>query len=189
VRDEGVRSDRAGEAAGQKPATARLRPPEPAKPQGTPVVSGQQEKPPAASVLPAVPGADKSTGSDSPDRGKPVVRPPEPDPASVDRAPVVVPRQEKPLTSSLLTAIQRGDRSMVIEYLNRGTNPNEILPNGASPLKNAVVSSGIPVAELLLSRGADVNARDATGKTALFWARRMNNQAMVQMLVSHGAHD
>jgi serine/threonine protein kinase len=189
VRDEGVRSDRAGEAAGQKPATARLRPPEPAKPQGTPVVSGQREKPPAAGVLPAAPGADKPTASDSPDRGKLVVRPPEPDPASVDRAPVVVPRQEKPLTSSLLTAIQRGDRSMVNEYLNRGTSPNEILPNGASPLKNAVVSSGIPVAELLLSRGADVNARDATGKTALFWARRMNNQAMVQMLVSHGAHD
>jgi hypothetical protein len=189
VRDEGGRADRAGEAAGQKPATARPRPHESAKTQGTPVVSGQREKPAAASVLPAAPGADKTTANDSPDRGKPVVRPPEPDPAGVERAPVVVPRQEKPLTSSLLTAIQRGDRSMVIEYLNRGTNPNAILPNGASPLKNAVVSSSIPVAELLLSRGADVNARDATGKTALFWARRMNNQAMVQMLLNHGAQD
>jgi ankyrin repeat protein len=56
-------------------------------------------------------------------------------------------------------------------------------------LKNAVVSSNPSVAELLLSRGADVNARDATGKTALFWARRMNNQAMVQMLLNHGAQD
>jgi ankyrin repeat protein len=88
-----------------------------------------------------------------------------------------------------LTAIQRGDRLTVNEYLNRGTNPNEILSNGASPLKSAVVSSNASVAELLLSRGADVNARDGTGKTALFWARRMNNQAMVQMLLNHGAQD
>jgi len=78
---------------------------------------------------------------------------------------------------------------MVNEYLNRGTNPNEILSNGASPLKYAVVSSSTSVAELLLSRGADANARDATGKTVLFWARRMNNQVMVQMLLSHGAQD
>jgi serine/threonine protein kinase len=187
--DQGVRPDRAGEAAGRKPETARPRQPEPAKTQGAPVVSGQREKPPAASVLPAAPGADKSTGSDSQDRGKATARPQEPDPAVVDRAPVVAPRQEKALTSTLLTAIQRGDRSTVNEYLNRGTSPNEILPNGASALKNAVVSSHPSVAQLLLSRGADVNARDATGKTALFWARRMNNQAMVQVLLNHGAQD
>ena len=189
VRDEGERPDRAGEAAGQKPETARPRQPERPKAQGAPVVSGQQEKPAAASVLPAVPGTDKSAGSASPDRGKAAVRPQESDPAGVDRAPVVALRQEKPLTSSLVTAIQRGDRSMVNEYLNRGTNPNEILSNGASPLKYAVVSSSTSVAELLLSRGADANARDATGKTVLFWARRMNNQVMVQMLLSHGAQD
>ena len=189
VRDEGERPDRAGEAAGQKPETARPRQPERPKAQGAPVVSGQQEKPAAASVLPVVPGTDKSAGSASPDRGKAAVRPQESDPAGVDRAPVVALRQEKPLTSSLVTAIQRGDRSMVNEYLNRGTNPNEILSNGASPLKYAVVSSSTSVAELLLSRGADANARDATGKTVLFWARRMNNQVMVQMLLSHGAQD
>ena len=189
ARDQGARPDRAVEAAGQKPEPARPRQPEPVKPPGAPVVSGQREKPPAASVLPAVPGADKSTGSDSPDRGKAVVRPQEPDPVGIDRAPVVAPRQEKPLTSTLLAAIQRGDRSTVNEYLNRGTNPNEILSNGASALKTAVVTSNTSVAELLLSRGADVNARDATGKTVLFWARRMNNHAMVQMLLNHGAQD
>jgi ankyrin repeat protein len=56
-------------------------------------------------------------------------------------------------------------------------------------LKNAVMSSAMPVAELLLSRGADVNARDASGKTALFWAKRMNNEAFVQMLLKHGAKE
>ena len=126
--------------------------------------------------------------NDPPDRGK-AVRPPEPDQARSDRAPVIAPRQEQPLSSSLFTAIQRGDKSTVNEYLNRGTSPNEIMANGAPLLKNAVVSSAMPVAELLLSRGADVNARDASGKTALFWARRMNNEAFVQMLLKHGAQD
>ena len=187
--DQGARPDRAVEAAGQKPETVRPRQSEQPKTQGAPVASVQREKPQAPTVLPALPGADKSTRSDSPDRGKAEVQPKEPDPARVDRAPVVAPRQEKPLNSPLLTAIQRGDRSAVNEYLNRGTNPNEILSNGASALKTAVVSSNTSVAELLLSRGADANAIDATGKTVLFWARRMNNQAMVQMLLSHGARD
>lgn len=188
VSDAG-RLDGTAEAAGRKPETPRPPLPERPKTQAAPVVAAQREKPPAASGLPAAPGPEKPAASQSPDRGKAVVRPQEPDPATVARAPAVAPRPEKPLTSSLLTAIQRGDRSMVNEYLNRGTNPNEILPNGASPLKNAVVSSSTPVAELLLNRGADVNARDGTGKTVLFWARRMNNQAMVQMLLSHGAQD
>ncbi len=189
ARDQGGSPDRAVEAAGRKPEAARSRQPEPAKPQGVPAVPGQRDKPPVAGAAPAAPGADQSAASASPDRGKAVVRPQEPDPAAVERAPAVAPRQEKPLTSTLLTAIQRGDRSTVNEYLNRGASPDEILSNGASPLKSAVVSSNASVAELLLSRGADVNARDHAGKTALFWARRMNNQAMVQMLLNHGAQD
>ena len=44
ARDQRVRPDRAVEAAGQKPETARPRQPEPAKTGGTPVVSGQREK-------------------------------------------------------------------------------------------------------------------------------------------------
>jgi len=189
TRDQGARPGSAVEAAVPKPETARLRQPEPAKTQITPGVPIQREKPAAASAPPAAPGPDKSAGSASPDRGKAVVQPPEPEPSAVDRPPAVAPRPEKPLPSTLLTAIQRGDRSTVSEYLNRGASPNEILSNGASPLKSAVVSSNASVAELLLSRGADVNARDGTGKTALFWARRMNNPVMVQMLLNHGAQD
>lgn len=190
--EAGIRGAPSGSSAAvavPKPEAARPRQPEPAKTQATPVGPAQREKPPVTSAPPAVPGPDKSTGSDSPDRGKAAVQPPGPDPSAADRAPAVAPRQDRPLTSTLLTAIQRGDRSTVSEYLNRGTSPNEILSNGASPLKTAVVSSNTSVAELLLSRGADVNARDATGKTALFWARRMNNQPMVQMLLNHGAQD
>ncbi len=186
--DQGLRTNKTLDSAGQKPKTARPQQPDPAKTHGAPVVSLQQEKPPASSALPAVPSGDKSRQNDPPDRGK-AVRPPEPDQARSDRAPVIAPRQEQPLSSSLLTAIQRGDKSTVNEYLNRGTSPNEIMANGAPLLKNAVVSSAMPVAELLLSRGADVNARDASGKTALFWARRMNNEAFVQMLLKHGAQD
>ena len=186
--DLGLPPNRILDSAGQKPKTARPQQPDPAKTHGAPVVSLQQEKPQASSALPAVPSVDKSSQNDPPDRGK-AVRPPEPDQARSDRAPVIAPRHEQPLSSSLYTAIQRGDKATVNEYLNRGTSPDEIMANGAPLLKNAVVSSAIPVVELLLSRGADVNARDASGKTALFWARRMNNEAIVQMLLKHGAQD
>jgi serine/threonine protein kinase len=187
--DRGLRADTAAEVPGRKSEAARSRQQELAKAQGAPVVPGLRDKPPVAGASPAVPDVDRSAASASPDRGKAVVRAQEPGPATVERTPAVALRQERPLPSTLLSAIQRGDRATVNEYLNRGTNPNEILSNGASPLKSAVVSSNASVAELLLSRGADVNARDGTGKTALFWARRMNNQAMVQMLLNHGAQD
>ena len=182
--DQGLRPDKTSDSARQKPETAQPQQPDPAKIHGAPVVSLRQEKPPASSALPAVPSADKSSQNDPPERGK-AARPAGPDQARSDRAP----RQELAPSSSLYTAIQRGDKATVNEYLNRGTSPNEILPNGAPLLKNAVVSSSMPVAELLLSRGADVNARDASGKTALFWARRMNNEAFVQLLLKHGAQD
>ena len=135
-----------------------------------------------------MPGGENSTGIDSPNRGH-AARTQEPVQVRNDSAPNLGPRQQKPLSSSLLTAIQRGDLPTVNEYLNRGTSPNEIMANGAPILKNAVVSSAMPVAELLLSRGADVNIRDASGKTALYWAKRMNNEAFVQMLLKHGAQD
>jgi hypothetical protein len=178
--DQGLRPNKTLDSAGQKAKTAQPQQPDPAKTHGATVISLQQEKPPVA----AGPSADKSSQNDPPERGK-AVGPAGPDQVRSDRAP----RQELALSSSLYTAIQRGDKATVNEYLNRGTSPNEILANGAPLLKNAVVSSSMPVAELLLSRGADVNARDASGKTALFWARRMNNEAFVQLLLKHGAQD
>jgi len=186
--DQGLLPNKASDSGAQKQSGARPLQHDQAKTRGAPVASLQHEKPADSRVSPTMPGGENSTGIDSPNRGH-ATRTQEPVQVRNDSAPNLAPRQQKPLSSSLLTAIQRGDLPTVNEYLNRGTSPNEIMANGAPILKNAVVSSAMPVAELLLSRGADVNARDASGKTALYWAKRMNNEAFVQMLLKHGAQD
>ena len=186
--DQGFQPNKASESGTQKQRGARPLQYDQAKTRGAPVTSLQHENPADSSVSPSMASRDHSTGIASPSREQ-TARTQEPVQARNDRAPTLPPRQQQPLGSSLLTAIQRGDVPTVNEYLNRGTNPNEIMANGAPMLKNAVMSSAMPVAELLLSRGADVNARDASGKTALFWAKRMNNEAFVQMLLKHGAKE
>lgn len=99
--------------------------------------------------------------------------------------PVVI--EARPASLSLLSAITRGDRASVEYYLDKGASPNAPLSTGATPLKTAVVSHNVGVAEVLLRRGADVNLRDSTGKTALQWARLGNSDAMIAMLLRYGA--
>jgi ankyrin repeat protein len=43
------------------------------------------------------------------------------------------------------------------------------------------------VVELLLSRGAEVNAKTDTGFVALFWAARYGHAGGAKLLISHGA--
>ena len=186
--DQGLPPNKASDLGGQKQRGTRPLQHDQAKTRGAPVASLQHENPADSSVSPNMASRDHSTGIASPSREQ-AARTQEPVQVRNDSTPTLALRQQKPLGSSLLTAIQRGDVPTVTEYLNRGTSPNEIMANGAPMLKNAVTSSAMPVAELLLSRGADVNARDASGKTALFWAKRMNNEAFVQMLLNHGAKE
>lgn len=86
-----------------------------------------------------------------------------------------------------MSSIEGGDRKAVEYYLNNGISPNMLLQNGAMPLKTAVVKSNTAIAEYLISRDADVNARDASGRTVLSWAMLMGNQSMISMLRRHGA--
>jgi len=55
------------------------------------------------------------------------------------------------------------------------------------PLIKAVSKGDTPTARVLLARGADVQARDATGRTALMYAAENGDPTTVQMLLIHGA--
>jgi ankyrin repeat protein len=48
-------------------------------------------------------------------------------------------------------------------------------------------AASVPVAELLVAHGADVNAAAGNGSTALHFATASNHIAMVQWLLAHGA--
>ena len=54
-------------------------------------------------------------------------------------------------------------------------------------MKAAVKAGDVPALEALLDAGADLNARDEQGQTALMNASRDGHTAMVRLLVARGA--
>ena len=68
------------------------------------------------------------------------------------------------------------------------TLPTERTESGDTPLMRAVWGRSIPVAELLLDVGADVDDVDGmTGDTPLLAAARSGQPTMCQLLLEHGA--
>ena len=58
-----------------------------------------------------------------------------------------------------------------------------------TPLTNAALRGHKEIAELLISKGADVNARDKSGFTPLNWASNQGHTAVVELLKMHGASE
>ncbi len=99
-----------------------------------------------------------------------------------------------------LRAAQSGDLPLMKLLLQYGANPNIATTNRTTPL---MVASGIGWVEgvtfehsaketveavsLLLDLGADVNAVDGDGRTALHGAAHKGRNEIVQLLVDHGA--
>jgi len=79
------------------------------------------------------------------------------------------------LNHFLFNAIRDGDFTYVKHYLDRGAdiNGNDPMPSyentfGYTPLMAAVYRHKTRIVEILLKRGADVNATNSLGQTALF---------------------
>src|ERR687896_1311853 len=89
-----------------------------------------------------------------------------------------------------LQAVADGDAAQVQRLLKTGKNvdPEARYSDGYTPLMVAVANGHLGVAEILLERGAKVNARNNNGETALHRAIREVNPAAVQLLLSYGAN-
>lgn len=73
-------------------------------------------------------------------------------------------------------------------YLDANGDPNARDEMKTTRLDGAAVSDMPEVAELLIERGADVNARDPeTGYAPLHWAASQGNTEVAEMLISKGA--
>ena len=57
----------------------------------------------------------------------------------------------------------------------------------ATPLIDAVKRQDVVAANALLDRGADVNAAEGDGATALHWAAQLDDPTMVDLLLESGA--
>jgi len=85
-------------------------------------------------------------------------------------------------------AVSRADIDVVESLLDHGAviNKQEKL-FGAFPLMQAVVRNRPEITQLLLERGANVNARDHEGHTALSCATSLGLNRIARMLLDCGA--
>lgn len=81
---------------------------------------------------------------------------------------------------SFKTYVERGDKVVVDLFLTAGMNPMPILTDFGSDMREEIVN-------LLLSRVADVNAKDENGWTALMSVSMWGNPTIVKLLIKKGA--
>src|SRR5262245_6342734 len=89
----------------------------------------------------------------------------------------------------LMWAAYHNDVRMVRLFLDQGADANQSTSFG-NPLSQACWSDSVEAADLLIARGANVNAKDALANfTPLHWAAGTESPSprLVQMLLAHGA--
>ena len=85
-------------------------------------------------------------------------------------------------------AVTRGDLESVLKMLDRGGDIEAKDPGaGASPLHFAVMKGGMPIIDLLVRHGADVNSRTRNGTTPLHTAVLYSRLEVAEFLAGKGA--
>lgn len=87
--------------------------------------------------------------------------------------------------NTLEQAVRDGDVQGIEKILQRELDLNAVRRPGEMPL--LLEAKDPAIAKLLIERGADVNATDSDGQTALMAAAHAGNSPMLQMLIDAGA--
>jgi ankyrin repeat protein len=98
---------------------------------------------------------------------------------------VAVTAQERESEHLLFQAIRRGDSTLLMDLLRRGTPPDVRGDDETTPLMYAALHGSAEMVELLLKHGADPRATNAHGVTALLWGAR--DAEKVRLLIERGA--
>jgi len=107
-------------------------------------------------------------------------------------------QQQKRRNAALVEAVRAGDVKATAAHLDAGADVNARDADGITPLMHAAHGDRPDIAdptatdhpeivELLLKRGAEVNAKTDTGFVALFWAARYGHAGVAKVLIAHGA--
>ncbi len=89
---------------------------------------------------------------------------------------------------SVHDAVARGDINLVKTLLDKHPDwVNTKTNRGKTPLHYAVSYAQQPCMDLLLERGANINAQDATGMTPLHVAAMLGRAEQARRLLNHGA--
>ena len=89
----------------------------------------------------------------------------------------------------LIGALLHHDSAEATRLVRDGADPSEGNFNGFSPMMLAAVRQDVELVRLMAGKGADVNARDRSGSTALMWGafNDTGDAAMVEALMGLGA--
>jgi ankyrin repeat protein len=100
-----------------------------------------------------------------------------------------VPRshQPTPLDAELTDAAFICDVERVRDLLRRGANPDALNDEGRPPLVSAILGGSLPLLDLLLDAGTDIEARDPHGWTPLHFAAQEVLPEMATRLIAKGA--
>jgi ankyrin repeat protein len=87
----------------------------------------------------------------------------------------------------LTLACANSGAALVDRLLKAGADPS-IAPSGAPPLLACAQGGAVSAVQMLIARGADVNAQDSwRGQTALMWAAAENHADLITVLLAGGA--
>lgn len=99
-------------------------------------------------------------------------------------------RQRK-LGERLRVEVQLGNLDEVVKLLDQGADPNSRIDDQTLLFILARSNTPIPhaseIAKLLITRGAEVDAKDCLGNTPLFWAVVNQKNEVVKVLIDNGA--
>lgn len=95
--------------------------------------------------------------------------------------------------SAIFVALKFGRTDLLKIFLSRGADPNRgLAPSpsgpGMTPLMLAAEMQNVAAVELLIKRGADVNAREKLGMTPLHYAAGTGNLRTVKLLLAANAN-
>jgi len=98
--------------------------------------------------------------------------------------------RQSQLEEELLEAIRNNNLEEVKRLIEAGANPkgNDPSTKVLTPLIYAAMQGNIPIAMLLIDKGADVNQKNSFGYTPLHTAASHNNLDMVKYLLSRRAN-
>jgi ankyrin repeat protein len=89
--------------------------------------------------------------------------------------------------SLVYIAATTGDKVLVALLIAHGARLNDA-KTGETPLHSAIAERHVDVARLLINQGANVNARNQSGRTPLhFVASLIDDPDLAELLIQHGA--
>jgi len=91
-------------------------------------------------------------------------------------------------TVSWYLAVQRGDIAQVERHIHWNTDINQPFPSGRYPLHEAADKGRIILLKLLLKNQADIDVKDAAGRTPLDLAILNGRTQASEILIREGAH-